>query len=166
MLSKFQSMWDVHLARINVAKNRIKLLHYNSQRLHSVPYRTDSKARAFEKIEIDKKTKQKVIEQAKTKWAVRKVFLRKKDETLGFCVNYRRRNDLEKTRFAPHTASDEFIDSLSDAAIFSTFNAKRGYWQVEIDKKHCGKTAFTSQYGLCQFTRMPYRFRNALVTFQ
>lgn len=59
-----------------------------------------------------------------------------------------------------------FIESLGDAAMFSTPEARSGYWQIEIDTMNNEKTAFTSHYDLFPFTRMPHGLCNSPVTFQ
>lgn len=55
----------------------------------------------------------------------------------------------------------EYIDSLGDAAIFSTLEGNSDYLQVEIAEDHRYKTDFTCHYSLFRPTRIPFRLKNA-----
>jgi hypothetical protein len=41
-----------------------------------------------------------------------------------------------------------------------------GYWQLEVDPAHHQKTAFTTKYGLFEYTKLPMGLCNAPSTFQ
>lgn len=60
----------------------------------------------------------------------------------------------------------EDINSLADAEIFLTYDAKCSYWPVEVDKPHNEKTVFTFQHGLYQFTGIPFGLKKASATLQ
>lgn len=58
------------------------------------------------------------------------------------------------------------IDSLGYEEMFAPLDAKRGYWQVEIEEEDKDRTAFTSHNGFYQLMSMPYGLNNAPGTFQ
>lgn len=91
-----QSMWDGHLARIGIAKHRIKLLEESTQPAHSNPYRARPKTRDFENVEFEKMLSQKILKLTCTELAAPVAFARKKDGTLRFCVEYLRLNGITK----------------------------------------------------------------------
>lgn len=58
------------------------------------------------------------------------------------------------------------IDSIRDALIFSTPDANRSCWKVDMEDANRDETAFTSYYGLYRVFCMPFGLCNATGTFQ
>ena len=61
---------------------------------------------------------------------------------------------------------DDLLDQLSRNEVFSTLDAKSGYWQIPMDTESREKITFIAQRGLYEFNVMPFGLRNALATFQ
>lgn len=61
---------------------------------------------------------------------------------------------------------DECIDGLNKATVFSTLDAKSGYWQIKIEYSQKDKTSFTSHSRLHQLIGMNFGPYNAPRTFQ
>lgn len=60
----------------------------------------------------------------------------------------------------------EILDQLGEAKFFSTFDLASGFHQIPIDPKDAHKTAFSSQHGHFQYSRMAFGLTNAPATFQ
>ena len=61
---------------------------------------------------------------------------------------------------------DDLIDRVAGAPYITTLDLTKGYWQVPVAEKDCEKTAFTTPFGLFQFTRMPFGLQGAPAMFQ
>ena len=66
----------------------------------------------------------------------------------------------------PLPRMDDCIDSLGDAAVFSTLDCNLGYWQIPMSDEDMDKTAFVSHLGTFRYRRMPFGLKNAPATFQ
>jgi len=82
------------------------------------------------------------------------------------CVDYRRLNNVTRTKAYPMPRIDELLDRVGQAKYITTFDLTRGYWQVPVAEELQPKTAFTTPRGLYQFTLMPFGLCGAPATFQ
>ena len=165
MLRPHREMWDGRLGAVSATSHRIDLVP-GARPVHAQPYRAGGRAREVEQEEIEKMLTQGVIEPAISEWASPIVLVPKPDGSLRFCVDYRRLNAITVPDTYPLPRMDECIDSLGDAAIFTTLDCNSGYWQIPVDPPDRDKTTFTSHYGTYRFRRLPFGLRNAPATFQ
>ena len=99
-------------------------------------------------------------------WLSPVVMVKKKDGQLRFCVDYRRLNAITHKDVFPMSRIDDMLDQLSGKKIFTTLDAKLGYWQVPLEETSRSKTAFIASNKLYQFHVMPFGLSNAPATFQ
>ncbi|MES9884337.1 MAG: reverse transcriptase domain-containing protein [Sedimenticola sp.] len=122
------------------------------------PYRLPLSKRKAAEAEIQRLAKGGIIEPACSPWLSPVVLVTKPDNTVRFCIDFRKVNkNLVNGDAHPIPRCDDQINQLSGNSWFSTMDCKSAYHQVGIQKKDRPKTAFaipgSSQW---QFKRMPF----------
>ena len=94
------------------------------------------------------------------------VLVRKKDDSLRVCVDFRRLN-VKTVRYSyPIPRITETLEALQGAKWFCSLELQNGYLQVEMAEEDKHKTAMTTLFGLFEYNRMPFGLTNAPATFQ
>jgi hypothetical protein len=106
------------------------------------------------------------IEPARGPWASPILFVRKKNGTYRFCVDYRALNAKTIKDRYPLPRMEDCLDQLRGACYFTALDLQSGYHQVPMAEKSKPLTAFTCRYGTYQFRVMPFGLTNAPATFQ
>ncbi|EOY19234.1 Uncharacterized protein TCM_044215 [Theobroma cacao] len=76
-------------------------------------------------------------------------------------INYKPLNKaLEWIRY-PNPNKKDLLQKLCNAKIFSKFNTKSRFWQIQIKEKERYKTAFTIPFGQYEWNVMPFGLKNA-----
>ena len=107
-----------------------------------------------------------IIEPSASPWGSNIVMVKKKDESLRFCVDYRKLNALTRKDVYPLPKIEACLDALNGARYFSTFDLRAGYHQVMVKEEDSDKTSFLTRGGSYKFRRMPFGLCNAGSTFQ
>jgi hypothetical protein len=77
------------------------------------------------------------------------------------CVDYMSLNDvIVKNEYSLPRIEDLF-DRMRDARVFSKIDLRSGYHQMKIRPSDNPKTAFSTRYGLYEFTVMSFGLTNA-----
>ena len=107
-----------------------------------------------------------IVEPSQSPWRSMPVLADKKDGSTRFCINFRKLNDCTKKSSYPLPRIDDILDQLGGACIFSSLDARSGYWQIAMAEEDKEKTAFWSPKGLFHFLRMPFGLTAAPSTYQ
>ena len=132
------------------------------QRPRRLPYAHREEAERQIKQMLD----EKVIRHSVSPWSSPIVLVYKKSGELRFCVDYRKLNQITRNDAHPLPRISDLLDSVKDAKYFSTLDLRSGYWQIPVELEDCLQTAFVTQSGLYEFTRMPFGLKTAPTTFQ
>jgi hypothetical protein len=94
-------------------------------------------------------------------WGCPALFVKKKDESLRLCVDYRPLNAVTIKNKYPLPRIDVLFDQLVGAKVFSKIDLHSGYHQIKIRASDIPKTAFSTRYGLYEYLVMSFGQTNA-----
>ena len=105
------------------------------------------------------------IHPSSSHWGCPALFVKKKDDSLRMCVDYRPLNEITIKNKYPLPRIDILFDQLSGARYFSKIDLRLGYHQIKIRKEDIPKIAFSTRYGLYEFTVMSFGLTNTPAYF-
>lgn len=115
---------------------------------------------------IDEQLAKGYIRASKSPAAAPVFFVKKKDGTLRLVVDYRKLNAITIKNCYPLPLTQELIDQLSNATVFSKLDLRWGYNNVRIREGDQWKAAFRTSRGLFEPVVMNFGLTNAPATFQ
>ena len=85
-----------------------------------------------EEKHLDKMLKAEVIQPSTSDWSSVPVLVRKKYQSVRWCVDWRKLNELTVKDVYPLPLVEECMDMLANQKWFSKLDANSAYWQVRI----------------------------------
>jgi hypothetical protein len=98
-------------------------------------------------------------------WGCPALFVKKKDENLRLCVDYRPLNAVTIKNKYPLPRIDVLFDQLVGAKVFSKIDLRSGYHQIKTRASNIPKTPFSTRYGLYEYLVMSFGLTNAPAYF-
>jgi hypothetical protein len=91
--------------------------------------------------------------------------VKKNDEPLRLCVDYRPLNAVTVKNKYPLPRIDNLFDQLVGDQVFSKIDLRSGYHQIKIHAKDIPKIAFSMRYSLYEYLVMSFGLTNAPAHF-
>ena len=120
------------------------------------------------KKEIDRLTNLGIIQpiEVPTDWISAMVIVMKKNGKVRLCIDPKPLNKGLKRNHYPLPVVQDILPELNKAKIFSVFDAKNGFWHVELDEDSSVLTTFETPWGKYKWLRMPMGISPAPEEFQ
>jgi hypothetical protein len=129
------------------------------------PYRMDVKDLAELKKQIEELISKGFICPSSSPWGAPTLLVDKKDGSRRICVDYRSLNEITMKNKYPLPWIEDLFDQMRGAKVFSKIDLRSGYHQLKILMEDIAKIAFTSRYGMYEFTVMSFGLTNAPTYF-
>jgi hypothetical protein len=129
------------------------------------PYRMPPNELAKLKIQLQDLLDKGFIRPSATSWGCPALFVKKKDNRLRLCVDYRPLNAVTIKNKYSLPRIDILFDQLAGAKVFSKIDLCSGYHQIKIKPCDIPKTAFSTRYGLYEYLVMSFGLTNAPAYF-
>ena len=129
------------------------------------PYRIAPVELSELKAQLEELLSKGFIRPSISPWGSLVLFVKKKDESLRLCIDYKQLNRITIRNQYPLPRIDELFDQLQGSRVYSKINLRSGYHQLRVQESDVPKTAFKTRYGHYEFLVMPFGLINAPTAF-
>ena len=157
---------DDDIGRANFTEQEI-FIKENEPPIYCAQYRIPYAARKIVDEQVQKLLKQGVIEPSKSPWSAPILLVKKnKSNEYRFCVDFRKLNSIVKKDTFPLPRTDDILEQLKGASIFTTLDFKNSFHQIPLAKGSREYTAFRTISGSYQFQSVPQGLNISSAAFQ
>jgi hypothetical protein len=117
------------------------------------------------KVQLKDMLDKDYICQSSSPWGCPALFVKKKDEALRLCVDYRSLNTVTIKNKYPLSRIDLLFDQLVRVQVFSKIDLCSDYHQIKIRVEDIPKTAFSMRYDLYEYLIMSFGLANVSAHF-
>jgi hypothetical protein len=129
------------------------------------PYRMPPAELAELKKQLQELLDKGFIHPSTSPWGCPALFVKKKDESLRLCIDYRPLDAVTIKNKYPLPCIDVLFDQLVGAEVFSKIDLHSHYHQIKIRAYDIPKIVFSTRYGLYEFLVMSFGLTNAPAYF-
>jgi len=168
--SVLQQFWDVFPAYIleflphREVDFSIDLIP-GATRTSKAPYRMSSPKIVELKLQLKEVLDKGYVRPSVSSCGALVLFIKKKDGTLTFCIDYRKLNKVIIKNMYPLSRINDLFNQLKGKTMFSKIDLRSGYHHVCIKDEDIYKNSFQTRYGDYEFVVGPFGLTNSQATF-
>ena len=129
------------------------------------PYRMAPAELKELKVQMEEMVNKGFFRPSTSPWGAPVLFVKKKDESMRLCIDYRELNKVTIRNQYPLPRIDDLFDQLQGAKVFSKIDLRSGYHQLRVHDEDVPKTTFRTRYGNFELLVMPFGLTNAPAAF-
>jgi hypothetical protein len=133
--------------------------------IRTMPYRISPALYPQVQEKIQEMLEKGVIRHSNSPWSSPVVLIKKKENSLRLCLDYRKINEKTRHDSFPIPRVQKVLDALQGERYFATLDLSNGFWQIPMRQSDVPITAFSVQNGHFECLKMPQGQRNATATF-
>ena len=128
-------------------------------------YRVPHSQRQIVSDTVDEMLKENIIAPSSSPWNFPLVLVPKKDGRWRVVVDFRRLNDVTIPDRYPCAHMGDLLNSLGNNVYFTTLDMLQGFLQIKLHPDSQELTAFSTEKGHYEYTRMPFGLKSSPITF-
>jgi hypothetical protein len=117
------------------------------------------------KVQLNEILDKGYIRSSSSSWGCPALFVKKKDQSLRLCVDYRPLNVITVKNKYLLPRIDILFDQLTGAKVFFKVDLHLGYYQIKICPEDVPKTAFSTRYRLYEYLVISFGLTNTPTHF-
>lgn len=165
IVEKYYQVFDGKVGELQLDIEHTIELFDNSKSIKAIPYRRNPNEHNQISEKISKLINKNFIKPSYSRFSSPVILVPKKDNTIRFCIDYRKLNSVTIKKKYPIPRIEDTIETLQGAKYFSIMDLESGYHQIRIKEEDQHKTVFVTRDGIFEWTLMPFGLINAPFTF-
>lgn len=166
VLDEFASSFAKDKMDLGVANVEMDIELTEDRIIHYRPYRLSQSERETVRGMVSELLEAGVIEESSSPYASPIVLVKKKNNEVRMCVDYRALNKITKKERYPLPIIQDQLDRFAGRKVFTTLDLASGYHQIPINERSRQYTAFVTPDGHYQYKRVSFGLCNAPSVFQ
>ncbi|UYV80664.1 K02A2.6-like [Cordylochernes scorpioides] len=167
LLYSFKDIFPINkfnVLPLNITPVKLKII---SDKVISLrPYRTPYAYQKEIQDQISQLLKHDIITPSSSPYSSPVTLVRKRDNTMRLCIDFRRVNELVPSDLHPLPLIETVLENLSKARVFSTVDISNAYYQIPIAEESQPLLSFVTQQGQYNFKRLPFGIKSAPQIFE
>lgn len=160
---QFREIFNKKPGKTNLVLHDIELT--KEEPIFCKPYRFSPRQKEILRKEINQMLEDHIIEEGTSDYLSPMILVEVEGKDPRPCVDYRKLNNITKTKFYPIPNIEERIERVAQAKYITILDLAKGYWQIEMTPRASRYATFVTPFGIYRPLRMAFGLRNAPFDF-